>query len=1103
MWQPTPNSSRSIAFLDAADTEEHKRDGIASGRSSLTPPTAPRSDSPTLGRADPQPDANSVSPVATRQDAPILPVKALHRAKTPKDEVPTVRRTSGSGSTEQVTLSSDRFAALVEAEHAALESRKSIKELQKQLDSRVIEIEAVTKARRGVEQDLEMVKARFALQADEGKRVIEDLKRQVAEGTKERSVLKAAIEKLEATVKAKDKRIAQLETELAALTKRREGDLAKASEMVKDLRAQVDTLNSKLSHAKERHAEDVASRQTKQDKLGADVAAAESMLRLARQKIDQQAMQLKEMGERVVEVQKTAKRQEQDHLIKEERQQQQLYQLQQREIAAKEMQREQKLAQEQLHHQQQHRDAVDDVVERLAVRDATPARQRHVDVVIPKSALAIEFAEPVDDELERDLQHYSPQQSSLGIHLRKQRSVASPLHKVIKVLGDEQPTPAVPLPGAGFNGPAGMAVEDDDNTSKWSTQVQRDMLPPMRPSDAAGTLRWRQQKALFDYEHVADLEPSAQNNVTTHDRRGAVASASNAVTAATTATAMGRSQSRQSMASMTTIASGESSPREEIPVGPADTQTIESITRCMIGMPMYKYTRRTARQGLSENRHRRYVWLHPYTRTLYWSVFSPMRNAGADAIIKSAPLLGVHVENDYNPHPPGLCQKSIYVSTTSRVIKLTALQSVDHDDWVRALDFLINGPAAVAAAVSNVNVTTPPLTDLATDGESSTSAAAATMSGGSTVKPSSRYFQQQGQQSVEPLTRSISAILRSPSRATDRSEEEYYHRAVLETSSSSPPNSRPNTGSNGYSSQVTAAASSVTNPPQSGGTATLPEMKRSNSRWSILTSPLKWRNPSVVSGGRTSPTRGMTLSPSLPALNAHHKTAGGGGNGRPAGMRLHLDDVALNRSEQGGALAEALKLRQVIDDAARDLERAVGHLPHDDADADGGDVIAGRKRSGLVADARLTADTTVFNRPRSSASTINTNLTPGRKSIRSPKRASTATGATSFTTATATTHASASASGGSAAKGRVPLSAHAHRHTTIYNTPPLNFNQHHPHHHYGNDGSRVSSRGSDRSAASCTWHDLENVRECCDGRHDVGLLSSGRDTRPGSSASCR
>jgi len=54
-----------------------------------------------------------------------------------------------------------------------------------------------------------------------------------------------------------------------------------------------------------------------------------------------------------------------------------------------------------------------------------------------------------------------------------------------------------------------------------------------------------------------------------------------------------------------------------------DPRIIQAITQTMIGEYLWKYTRTATKSGLSTNRHRRFFWVHPYTRTLYWSEQDP------------------------------------------------------------------------------------------------------------------------------------------------------------------------------------------------------------------------------------------------------------------------------------------------------------------------------------------------------------------------------------------------------------------------------------------------------------------------------------------------
>ena len=71
--------------------------------------------------------------------------------------------------------------------------------------------------------------------------------------------------------------------------------------------------------------------------------------------------------------------------------------------------------------------------------------------------------------------------------------------------------------------------------------------------------------------------------------------------------------------------------------GPASTdpEVIHSIAQTMIGEFLHKYTRRRVGKGMSDKRHKRFVWLHPYSRTLYWSSSDPGAHTTNYAAAKS------------------------------------------------------------------------------------------------------------------------------------------------------------------------------------------------------------------------------------------------------------------------------------------------------------------------------------------------------------------------------------------------------------------------------------------------------------------------------------
>ncbi|EPQ66954.1 Bgt-1940 [Blumeria graminis f. sp. tritici] len=120
-----------------------------------------------------------------------------------------------------------------------------------------------------------------------------------------------------------------------------------------------------------------------------------------------------------------------------------------------------------------------------------------------------------------------------------------------------------------------------------------------------------------------------------------------------------------------------------------DPRMINAITQTMIGEYLWKYTRKTGRGVMSEKRHRRYFWVHPYTKTLYWSDRDPSSAGRAELRAKSVPIEAVRVVTDDNPMPPGLHRKSLIIITPSRAIKFTATTGQRHETWFNSLSYLL------------------------------------------------------------------------------------------------------------------------------------------------------------------------------------------------------------------------------------------------------------------------------------------------------------------------------------------------------------------------------------------------------------------------------
>lgn len=150
------------------------------------------------------------------------------------------------------------------------------------------------------------------------------------------------------------------------------------------------------------------------------------------------------------------------------------------------------------------------------------------------------------------------------------------------------------------------------------------------------------------------------------------------------------------------------------PYGPengTDPRMIQAITQTMIGEWMWKYTRKAGRGDMSSNRHRRFFWVNPYTRTLYWSDKDPASAGRAELKNKSVAIESVQVVLDDNPMPLGLHRKSLVVYTPGRSVKFTAITGQTHETWFNALSYLLvrTGPDASGGTVEGSNIGTEDL----------------------------------------------------------------------------------------------------------------------------------------------------------------------------------------------------------------------------------------------------------------------------------------------------------------------------------------------------------------------------------------------------------
>ncbi|KAG1469393.1 hypothetical protein G6F56_003282 [Rhizopus delemar] len=152
-----------------------------------------------------------------------------------------------------------------------------------------------------------------------------------------------------------------------------------------------------------------------------------------------------------------------------------------------------------------------------------------------------------------------------------------------------------------------------------------------------------------------------------------------------------------STASFSTVATEDARPTLNMPMddnmsmfadseGNTDMDVISSITQTMIGEWMMKHTRRYVGSGISEHKHKRFFWVHPYTKSLYWSSIEPgvdgSESRAKSAFIESVVVVSNHSQQESSP-------MSLLIRTPKRDIKITAPNLERHDIWHKSMLFLV------------------------------------------------------------------------------------------------------------------------------------------------------------------------------------------------------------------------------------------------------------------------------------------------------------------------------------------------------------------------------------------------------------------------------
>lgn len=265
----------------------------------------------------------------------------------------------------------------------------------------------------------------------------------------------------------------------------------------------------------------------------------------------------------------------------------------------------------------------------------------------------------------------------IGATMPSKRPASSNSHRASSFTSQHPPLPSdhrTAIAKASGSSRVSSPVSDPNNSSHVSTL----MGPPIAPASA-----YRRSRTPTG-QNIPTPSPSRDGTTSrvSHRQRGA-----GSVSRRSSVSSFASELDERFNIRAEQLAASHS---HQFEAGPGtDPRMIQAITQTMIGEYLWKYTRKPGRTDMSNTRHRRYFWVHPYTKTLYWSDQDPQTAGRNELKAKSVAIHSVRVVSDDNPMPPGLHRKSLEVITPGRKIKFTAPTSQRHETWFNALSYLL------------------------------------------------------------------------------------------------------------------------------------------------------------------------------------------------------------------------------------------------------------------------------------------------------------------------------------------------------------------------------------------------------------------------------
>ena len=112
------------------------------------------------------------------------------------------------------------------------------------------------------------------------------------------------------------------------------------------------------------------------------------------------------------------------------------------------------------------------------------------------------------------------------------------------------------------------------------------------------------------------------------------------------------------------------------------------LQQLIVGEVLYKYYGGLNFEGITGGRHRRYFWLRPNTKVIYWHRENPQFFTNFTPAARSITLGTVEEISDRNPLPTALYHRSIVIHGRERDIKITCPTQARHQVWLAALQYI-------------------------------------------------------------------------------------------------------------------------------------------------------------------------------------------------------------------------------------------------------------------------------------------------------------------------------------------------------------------------------------------------------------------------------